>query len=136
MRMNAYQSYVENEILTADPLKLVVLSYRAALDAVTGARRFLADGDIRGRSRAVTKAVEIIAELNRTLDFEAGGHIAHQLTRLYEFLIHELLEGNRTQTDQPLANAERVLSTLLDGWQSCSESTSLETKHEEVSYAF
>ena len=50
MRNNPYQNYFEDEILTADPLKLVILLYRGALDSVASARRHLASGEMFTRS--------------------------------------------------------------------------------------
>ena|SRR5271165_4728614 len=125
MRSNPYQNYLDTEVLTADPLKLVVLLYRGALDSVAAARRHLASGDISARSQAITRGIEIISELIRSLDFDRGGGIAPQLGRLYEFVTHRLIEANVQQRDQPLADAEQVLATLLDGWQQCQQSQAL-----------
>ncbi len=119
MRTNPYLNYLENEILTADPMKLVVLLYRGALDSIGSARRHLASGDIRARSRSVTRAIEIVAELNQSLDHSRGGEVSANLARLYDFVIGRLTEGNTTQLDRPLGEAERVLGKLLDGWLEC-----------------
>lgn len=117
MRSNPYQNYLENEILMADPLKLVVLLYRGALDAISSAREHLAAGNIRARSQAVTKAMNIIAELRKSLDFERGGEISINLERLYAYVFGLLAEGNARQIDAPFADAEKLLSTLLEGWE-------------------
>ncbi len=117
MRNNPYQNYFEDEILTADPLKLVILLYRGALDSVASARRHLASGDIRARSRSITKAMEIVSELVRSLDHERGGFLSHELSRLYEYVLNLFAESNTRQSDAPLAEAETLLSTLLAGWQ-------------------
>ena len=60
-----HDAYLEGRILSADPLELVRLLYQGCSDAVRDARRRLADGDIAGRSQAVTRAYEILAELLR-----------------------------------------------------------------------
>ena len=70
MQTNPYEAYIEDEILTADPVKLVQMLYRGAMEAIADARVKLARGDIKGRSGAVTKAVEILAELSSSLDHE------------------------------------------------------------------
>ena len=119
MRTNAYQNYLEDEILTADPLRLVALLYRGAVDAVGLARRELRNGNIKARSRAITNAVEIIAELQRSLDFESGGDLSLQLARLYDYVQRRLLEANVGQVEPPLAEAENLLRTLLEGWEAC-----------------
>jgi flagellar protein FliS len=116
MRTNPYQAYVEDEILTADPIKLVQILYRGAMEAVFDARAQLARRDIKGRSAAVTKAVEILAELSSSLDHERGGELSAHLAALYDFAQRRLLAGNQEQVDGPLAEAERVLKTLEEAW--------------------
>ena len=116
MRSNPYQAYVEDEIMTADPVKLVQMLYRGALEAVRDARAKLAMADIKGRSAAVTKAVEILGELSSSLDHERGGELSANLAALYDFAQRRLLAGNQEQADQPLAEAERVLQTLGEAW--------------------
>lgn len=121
MRSNLYQSYLADEILTADPVKLVILLYRGAIDAVGAARRHLAAGDIAARSKSITKATEIVAELVRSLDHERGGDLSLQLLRLYDCILALLVEANSKQQDPPLAQAESLLTTLFNGWQGVAE---------------
>jgi flagellar protein FliS len=116
MRSNPYQAYVEDEILTAGPVKLVQMLYLGAMDAVADARARLAAGDIKGRSAAVTKAVGILAELSSSLDHERGGELSASLAALYDFAQRRLLAGNQKQADLPLAEAERILQTLREAW--------------------
>jgi flagellar protein FliS len=120
MRTNPYQNYLENEILSADPLKLVIFLYRGALDSIANARRHLAAGDIRSRSQSITQAMEVVAELIRSLDLEAGGEIGRNLARIYDYVLGLLAAANTKQIDAPLAEAEKLLDGLLGAWQQCS----------------
>src|SRR5438552_16754016 len=90
--------------------------YRGEIKAVSDARAKLAWGDIKGRSAAVTKAVEILGELFSSLDHERGGVLNANLAALYDFAQRSLLAGNQEQADRPLAEAERVLKTLGEAW--------------------
>ncbi len=116
MQTNPYQAYIETEILTSDPLKLVQLLYRGALDAVAEARMKLAQGDIGGRNAAAMKTFAILAELSASLDHEKGGELSARLAALYDYMQRQLLEGNHTQTDSPFAEVEQLLNTLADAW--------------------
>src|SRR5690349_13831898 len=118
MRTNRYQDFLEDEILAANPLKLVQLLYQGALDSITSARRHLKLGDIRARSRAISKAMSIVTELSLSLDHTAGGELSNSLAELYAYTQKLLIQGNTQQADAPLGEAERLLSTLLDAWQS------------------
>jgi len=111
-----YNRYLEAEVLDADPLKLVSLLYRGALEAVGDARRFLAAGAIRERSARVMKAWNILGELLRSLDRRQAGELGTQLTRLYVYMQQRLIDANTQQSDQPLAEVEKLLSTLHEAW--------------------
>ena len=56
------EAYLAN-VLSADPMELVCLLYRHALDNVREARRHLANHDIAERAKAISKAIAIIGEL-------------------------------------------------------------------------
>ena len=71
MSHDGHDAYLEGRILSADPLELIRLLYQGCSDTVRDARRMLADGDIAGRSRAITKAFDILAELMNSLDRRA-----------------------------------------------------------------
>jgi len=126
MRSKAYQSYLDEEVLAANPLKLVELMYRGALDSIASARRYLSLGDIRARSRAINKAMEILTELARSLNHEAGGEVSRNLAELYAYMQTLLIEANTKQSDPPLAEAESLLATLFEGW---SRTTTASTEH-------
>lgn len=123
MRTTAYESYLENEVLTADPLKLVQLLYRGALETIGNARRYLASGDIQSRSKAIAKALNILNELVQSLDHAKGGELSRNLLRLYDYAQGLLIDANARQTDDPLAEAERLLSTLFEAWLQCDPAT-------------
>ncbi len=117
MSTNPYQTYLQDEILTADPVRLVQLLYSAAIDSVRNARRFLNDGDIRARSNSITKAMEILAELASSLDHKKGGKLSGQLAQLYDYMQRCLVTANAEQSEGPLAEVERLLCTLDEAWQ-------------------
>lgn len=114
-----YQTYLETEVLTADPVRLVQMLYRGALDAIDDARAYLKAGDIAARSRKITKALEILQELNAALDYEAGGELSRSLAALYDYSQRRLLEANLQQKDEPLAEVQHLLAELLDAWNAC-----------------
>jgi flagellar protein FliS len=119
MRNHGYQNYLDDEVLAASPLKLVQLLYGAALDSIAEARRHLRFGDIRGRSRAITKAMRIVTELSRCLNHEAGGELSLKLAGVYGYVLRQLMDANVNQIDPPLAEAEGLLSTLAGAWKAC-----------------
>jgi flagellar protein FliS len=118
MAYNIQHKYLENEILQADPVKLVRILYRGAIDAVEASRMHLRNGAIRERSRQITRALEIIHELLRSLDQTRGEAISRRLAELYVYMTRKLIEANVKQIDEPLAEVSHLLTTLLDAWTS------------------
>jgi len=115
-----YAAYLETNVLGATPLELVRMLYAGALDAVRTARTCLANGQIAERARAVSKAVEIVAELNNSLDLSAG-ELPQHLARLYDYIQRRLLDGNFQQTDAPFAEAQGLLETVAEAWAQVSD---------------
>lgn len=117
MQDNPYAKSLEARVLSATPLELVVILYDEAINAVRAARTHLASKNIHARGRAVSKAVSILLELNRSLNFEAGGgELSKRLAGVYGFMRSSLLEANFRQTDDGLETTERLLVSLRDAW--------------------
>jgi len=120
MWQNAQEAYLEGRILSASPLGLIRLLYQGAAGAVREARRHLAAGEIRQRSRAITKACDILVELEQALDYARGGEISRRLGELYFYMQQRLTEANFRQTDAPLAEVLGLLAPLLEAWDALS----------------
>ncbi len=114
--MNWKAAYLESRILSADPVELVCILYEHAILAVEDARDCMGRGDIASRSKAISKAIAIIGELESSLDHKAGGEVARNLARLYQYIRIRLLVANRNQDAKPLIEVERLLKTVSDAW--------------------
>ena len=112
--------YLESRVLTADPMELVRMIYQHALDMVRDGRRFLANGDIAERSKALCRAMNALSELDKSLDHNRGGEISQNLARLYQYMRTRLTVGNMNQADAPLAEVEELLTTLAEAWNGAS----------------
>src|SRR5262249_15639571 len=117
MSHHAHDAYLESRILSADPVELTRLLFQACTGAVRDARRYLHSGEIRERSNAISKACEILFELESSLDFARGGEISQKLALLYDYMQRKLIEANCRQSDGPLVEVLRLLTTLAEGWE-------------------
>ncbi len=122
MYATANDAYLENRVLSAEPIELVRMLYQAAVAAVRNARHSLAAGDIAARSGSINKAYAILAELHSSLDFERGGDLAARLDGLYDYLRNKLVEANFKQSDACLAEVLTLLSNLSEGWDGAAKS--------------
>lgn len=119
MSTDGRDAYLESEILEADGPKLVRLMYRCALESLGKARRHLARAEVEARCAEITKVSEIVNELALAVDHDSGGELSRNLVELYEYMQGLLQEANFKQTDPPLAEAEKLLGTLQEAWESC-----------------
>jgi flagellar protein FliS len=115
----AAATYQRNAILTASPEKLVKLLYDGAIKNLEKSRIGLSDPKT-ARSpevgNALGKAMGILGELRASLDHAAGGQVAKDLDRLYEFGLDQLSQANLTRTANGVANTLQVMRTLKEGW--------------------
>lgn len=116
MYRNMYQQSLETEVLTAEPIQLVQLMYRGALDAIAGARRALADGDIATRSCLLSKAMGIINELALSLDHSQQPALCRNLVELYDYMVRRLIDANVKQIEPPMAEVATLLGELSAAW--------------------
>jgi flagellar protein FliS len=116
-----YQAYLSENIPTGNPVGLVTALYEGAIKAVQEARHCLETADIWGRSKAISKAVDILTELILSLDHDKGGDLSKRLQELYGYMQHRLLTAHANQEDQPMAEVISLLTTLLDGWYQVGE---------------
>jgi len=115
--MPLQDAYLESQVLTADPMELVRLLYRAAADATRSAGAHLAAGRIAQRSRQISKAHAILSQLSLSLDHARGGTLSRSLAELYDYMQRRLLDANLRQKAEPLVEVEGLLATLLEGWE-------------------
>jgi len=117
MWQNPHDAYLEECILSADPLELVRVLYQAATRAVRKARGHLAAGEVVPRARAISHAYRVLSELNRSLDHHRGGDLSRRLAAIYSYMMRRLLEANSQQRDEPLAEVLGLLATLAEAWE-------------------
>jgi flagellar protein FliS len=129
MYENPYAVSLETQVYSATPVELVRMLFDAAVDSVRAARRHLAERKIAERSRAVTKTYRILAELFGALDRKRGGELSTRLAGLYDYMQRRLLDANFKQTDDGLAEVEKLLLPLQEAWRAIDDSRR-QTTHE------
>ncbi|HLQ37301.1 MAG TPA: flagellar export chaperone FliS [Planctomycetota bacterium] len=115
----AAATYQRNAILTASPEKLVKLLYDGAIKNLEKSRVGLADARTSHSQEvgnSLGRAIGILGELRASLDHAAGGQVARDLDRLYEFSLDQLSQANVTRKPEGVSAALSVVRTLKEGW--------------------
>lgn len=109
---------LETQVLSATPERLITLLYLGARAAIGQARIHLQEGRVAERGAAISKAIKIVDEgLKTGLNMEAGGDIAANLARLYDYIVRTLLTANLKADPEQLDIADRLLADLAEAWQ-------------------
>ncbi|MEW6263529.1 MAG: flagellar export chaperone FliS [Thermodesulfobacteriota bacterium] len=108
--------YQQTQVATVDKGRLIVLLYEGAIKYLDQARECLATGDVPGKSVNINRAVDIIAELNQSLNLKDGGEIAGNLRRLYLFWIDHLLQAKTRKDTRNIEDVIGMMSSLNEAW--------------------
>lgn len=109
---------LESQLDSASPHKLIVLLFDGALIAVANAQRHMENKEIAEKGKAISKAIDIIANgLQASLDLEGGGEIALQLEALYEYMGKRLLHANLRNDLAALKEVSALLQELKSAWE-------------------
>ena len=112
----AARDYMRSAVLSATPLRLIVLLYEGAIRQLRTANRRLEEGDDRGRHAALGRALDIVGELVDSLDPKHGPEIAADIERHYNYVQRCILQGNLERSREKIDAAIRVLDVLRSAW--------------------
>jgi flagellar protein FliS len=114
------QQYIENDLLDKSPVELIRMLYSKAIEKLQLARQHTGANEVRERNACLARVMEIVAELQGALNPEAGGDVAVQLARLYDYVQRQLIDA--VSDPKSVAQLEEVrvlLGNLHEGWQQC-----------------
>ncbi|GAB4174357.1 MAG: flagellar export chaperone FliS [Rhodocyclaceae bacterium] len=109
---------IETGVSDARPIELVLMLYDGALLAIAAAKQHMADADIEGKGRSLSKAIEIISNgLKASLNLEVGGELAGRLAALYDYMCQRLVYANLHDSQVTLDEVRSLLVELKEGWE-------------------
>lgn len=109
---------LESEVRGADPHTLIILLFDGAESALQQALFCIETNDIKGRSGALTKAIDIILTgLSASLNVEEGGELAQNLKALYEYMVSRLIHANIHQDPAAIKEVQKLLGEISGAWR-------------------
>lgn len=115
--MKEILAYQENRVMTQTPGRVVVMLYDGAIKFLRQAIAELEAGKFIEKGKSISRAGDILQELNITLNMEAGGEIAQNLRQLYAFMQERLFQANMQKDADMIRDTIRLLEELNDGWK-------------------
>lgn len=115
--------YLVQQVATASKAMLTSMLFNAAVANTQRAIVHLDEAHPQPARPFLIKAQEIVLELRTSLDHEAGGEIAANLERIYDFVYRQLVAASVRGDIRAARDAEGILADLRDTWQAaCVES--------------
>ena len=117
--LDAYKATnIDSIVFEATPHKLIDMLFKGAKDALVQAVGAIERKDFDAKSKKISKAIEIILNLQTYLDKEKGGDVADNLNELYTYMSTTLIDANRSNDTAKLQEVVGLLETVADGWSS------------------
>lgn len=127
--LNPYlKEYRKNQIETATPEKILILLYDGAIQYLNKAKIGLEQDDQPQFHNNLLGCQKIILEFMNTLDMEAGGSLAQNLYRLYQYLYSTLVKTGISKEVNGIDEVLKHLTGLRETWQKAIEISNAEKR--------
>ncbi|GIU09888.1 MULTISPECIES: flagellar export chaperone FliS [unclassified Shewanella] len=114
------QSYrkvsLDSSINVASPHKIIQMMFAGALERLVQGRYAIEQSNLELKGVSLGKAISIVAGLNSSLNMEAEGDVAGNLSALYDFMLRRISDANINNDVQAIDDAMDVLRTIKEAW--------------------
>jgi flagellar protein FliS len=111
---NLKDRYKHDYVSTASPADLIIMLYEGCIKQIKLAKIHLESGAVEQTSESLQNAQDIIMELMQCLDLSF--EISKELMRLYDFILHELIQMNIKKDMEKAQDILDILVTLKDAF--------------------
>lgn len=125
MYSNAARAYFNTKVTTTTQEEIVVLLYEAAIKFLGQAKIKIQEKDYQEKGNLISKVLDIIAELDSSLNVDKGGELAQNLHALYLFCQSRLLMANLKMDPQIIDEVIEMLKSVGSAFAEISNSKKL-----------
>ena len=120
--LNPLSAYAEAgiaaKVQAASPHQLILLLFDGAATAIGVARLHIEQNDVAQKGKHISQAIDIINNgLKVSLNTEAGGQLAEQLSALYDYMCRRLIAANIGNDAAALDEVARLLEEIHSAWR-------------------
>jgi flagellar protein FliS len=123
-----FKAYATNQYLQMSPERLVLALFDGALTNMYRAEDAIHEGSVARKGEAISKAIAIVAELQASLNHDAGGELADRLEALYDYVIRGLVQVNIGGDVEKLEHLRGLISETREGWAGMMEALARDAK--------
>jgi flagellar protein FliS len=111
------------QVQGTSPTRLVQIMFEHILTNLATAQGCMARiadnlplSEVTQKLAAMRRAIQLIGQLNVTLDMERGGKIAEDLRALYEYMLVRLTQANAYNDTSIVAEVSNLIREIKTGW--------------------
>ena len=108
--------YLRNAVMTARPEQLQLMLYDGAIRFASQAREAIEKREIENSFNLLTRAQNIVREMENGLRHEVAPEICGQMASLYRFVFSRLVDANVNKDVQAVDDALKVLRHQRETW--------------------
>ena len=113
---SAARSYFQTQVATTTQGDLLIMLFDAALKFLRQAKEKIAARDYAQKGILISKALDILSELQGTLNAQKGGELADRLQKLYFFCSTRLLAANLNLDVAKIDEVMHILTGLREAF--------------------
>lgn len=114
---NAAKAYLQTQVTTTNPGDIVVLLYGGAINFLQQAKQKMKERDMEQKGLLISKALDIIGELEASLNTQKGGELGENLHKLYFYCNTRLLMANLKLDPKLIDEVITILSGLKSAFE-------------------
>ncbi|MBI5582865.1 MAG: flagellar export chaperone FliS [Deltaproteobacteria bacterium] len=108
--------YQHTAVNTADQKELILICYDEAIRSLQQGRECYQRKQYEAKAKCFIRAQNLLNELLVSLNLEAGGQIAANLKRIYQFVIDQITQADLKRDLKLLSDLTGMLSELRSAW--------------------
>lgn len=112
----AAHAYLQTQVTTTGQGDVVVLLYDGAIKFLNQAKERLDANDMAAKGINISKTLDIINELDGSLNLEKGGDLARNLHGLYIFCQNHLIKANINKSAAMIDDVIKILAGLRSAY--------------------
>ncbi len=117
MKNGVAAAYQNTAVTTQSKGRLIVMLYDGAIKFMKLAIKDIEADNYETKGKYISKAQDIINELNMVLDMDAGGETATNLRKLYLFMHNRLSQANIQRNPQMIRDVIKLMEELNQAWK-------------------
>lgn len=116
MSLDPKREYREAAVRSANPTGLVLMLYEAAIEDLRRITAAISANDIQVRTNETHHLLQVLNQLQGSLDMEHGGEVAANLDRYYSLVRSQILQAELQSSAEPIGKLLHQFLSLHQAW--------------------